>query len=43
MESRSGKIKKNAVDVVEYGKRNPQAASESGTLRNTALRIWMEN
>lgn len=40
MESRSGKKKKKiAVNVVEYGKQNPQAASESGTLRNTALRI----
>lgn len=34
---------KKAVDVVQYGKQNPQAAFESGTLRNTALRIWMEN
>lgn len=31
--------KKKAVDVVQYGKQNPQAAFESGTLRNTALRI----
>lgn len=30
--------KKNALDV-EYGKQNPQAAFESGTRRNTALRI----
>lgn len=32
--------KKNAA---EYAKQTPQATFESGTLRNTALRIWMEN
>lgn len=28
-------VKKNAVDAIEYGKQNPQAAFENGTLRNS--------
>lgn len=41
MKSRSGKKKKK--NAAEYAKQTPQATFESGTLRNTALRIWMEN